>query len=331
MTAQEKLPAGQAAQARADLGDYPGAEELLAGALKTDPRDTQALLLLAQVVRDRPHEALRHAERAARLLEDGPAPRRAGAYRLAGEIRTDLGDYAGARAEFKRALRLDGDDLAALQALTRIELELQRPSEASRYAQQALRAAENAPHWLRPTAYEISARIWLELKDEALASESLRLLLEIDPDELSALAALVQLGKRQAPRNPEAASVPIPDARQFEDRPWEVWTQEALARARQKAPGGLETLRLLIARSHARAKPHEAAAFADRLTAAIKEAPLWQRAAAYRLNARIWHALGDQRNGIKNGKVQGRERGWIPEVTVSSKKKYVKNDSNLVN
>ncbi|MEK7859591.1 MAG: tetratricopeptide repeat protein [Elusimicrobiota bacterium] len=300
MTAQEKLPAGQAAQARADLGDYPGAEELLAGALKTDPRDAQALLLLAQVVRDRPHEALRHAERAARLLEDGPAPRRAGAYRLAGEIRTDLGDYAGARAEFQRALRLDGDDLAALQALTRIELELQRPSEASRYARQALRAAENAPHWLRPAAYEVSARIWLELKDEARASESLRLLLEIDPDELGALAALVQLEKRQAPRDPATASGPIPDDRQFEDRSWTVWTQEALARARQKAPGGLETLRLLIARSDARARPDEAAAFADRLAAAIKEAPLWQRAAAHRLSARIWQALGDQRKAMKS-------------------------------
>ncbi|HEX4048475.1 MAG TPA: hypothetical protein VH309_11600, partial [Elusimicrobiota bacterium] len=87
------------ARARFLIGDAAGAERDLRRALALEPGGAEASYRLAALLRDRPDEALPYAERAARAA--AAAPRRAAAERLAGEIRLDLGDEAGARSSLR--------------------------------------------------------------------------------------------------------------------------------------------------------------------------------------------------------------------------------------
>lgn len=171
--------------ARLSVGDYAGAEDAFKRALRDDPADAAASYGLAQSLRERPKEALRHAEAA-------------GAHRLAGEIRCDLGDAAGCEASLGRALEASADDLEALWSLARLK-------RGSVYARRAFEAAKRSPSWSRAAAYRLSARIWLEIKDEAMAAESLRRAIALEPEDLEALQTLERLRALPAKRADEPA------------------------------------------------------------------------------------------------------------------------------
>ncbi len=231
--------------ARLAVGDYAGAEEAFK---RADPADLESLRGLALAVRQRPREALAAAQKA-------------GAHRLAAEIRWDLGDKEGAEGELKLALQSSADDLEALWDMVRFE------RDAS-YAQRAFAAAGRAPSWARGSAYRLSARIWLELDDERHAAESLRRAIALNPEDIQALNSLEQLHDR-SPAPAVTAAMP-------------GWS----------APDPLDELRRGVDRVVAGPRPLQAVDLARRFTAAIRYAPAWQQADAYREATRMWIDLG---------------------------------------
>ncbi len=261
----------EAGSLRLLVGDDVGAERDFQDALRLQPGDARAYYGLAQAIRDRPREALPHADHAARSA--APPRRRAAAHRLAAEIRSDLGDAAGAQASLESALESAGQDLEALRDM--VWLKRETPPEAHPYALRAFRAAETAPLWCRPAAFRLSARNWLELKDIPRAMAAYRRALEVNPDDLEALENLVRIMRER----PEASPV-FPDS-------------EPGASPLPPDPEDLESLRALIAAARERKRPREAAEFAGRFEEAIQEAPLWQQADAFRLLAHTWLELGE--------------------------------------
>lgn len=255
--AQALLDAGRI---RSRLGDYVGAEGAFKRALKLAPDRAEAAHGLGNVLRERPEEAIEYAERAVR---DARTPRlKASALFLAGQIRLDLGDRAGARESFDLALKAGGDDLDVLRALVRLTRE--RPREASDYAERAWRAARSAPMWYRGAAYRRSALIWLELQDEHRAADSYRCALDHDPDDFDALSALVS-DLLQAPARPCA-----PAAAE------KAWTEDAAREALGIEPGNLDALRALITIKRGQGAVAEALDLAKRFLAAIEAAPSYQ-------------------------------------------------------
>lgn len=258
--AQALLDAGRI---RSRLGDYAGAEGAFKGVLRLAPDRAEAAHGLAAVLRERPEEALEHAERAVR---DAKTPRlKASALFLSGQIRLDLGDPAGARESFDLALKAGGEDLDVLRALVRLTRE--RPREASDYASRAWLAAGSAPRWHRAAAYRRSASIWRELQDARRAADGYLCALELDPDDLDAMHALGALagGLRRDP--------PGPCAPADGDK---AWTEDAARRALGIEPGDLDALRALIAIKLGRGAKAEALDLAKRFLAAIESAPSYQ-------------------------------------------------------
>ncbi|MFI5346450.1 MAG: hypothetical protein ACHQ51_08755 [Elusimicrobiota bacterium] len=277
---------------RTILGDVAGAERDYKRALELDPSDAEAGFRLAQLLRDRPREALEYAEPAGRAAL--PVKVRAAAFRLAGESRLDLGEIAEGRASLIRALELSPDDLDALQDMVR--LERARPQEAASYAERAQRAAEAAPPWLRRAAYRASARVWLEIKDHRRAAANLRSALALDPDDLDVLEALAQIKRERPDALSAVAGSPVSA---------EPWTRDALLAALKSDPQDLAALSRLISMEIARRRPAQAAVLAGRFEDAIADAPAWQQAAAYRRIPLIWLELGDAgraRNSLQAGR-----------------------------
>jgi tetratricopeptide (TPR) repeat protein len=275
------------AKMRIVVGDYVGGERALKSALELEPKRAETLYQLALATRDRPEEAERYADQAAQAA--GTPKLRADAERLAGEIRLDLGDAAGAEARVARALSLRGDDLDALQLMVRIKRD--RPEEASVYARRADAAAEAAPVWARPDAELQCARIWLEIPAYPEAVKSLRRALDLDADNLDALSALARI-KRERPQEPVDVAVRAASAAPPAER---SWTQAEIERALRSDPGDLEALRQSLALARGRRRTPETDAAAERFMDAIDDAPAWQKVAAYHLITRTWLELDRRR------------------------------------
>lgn len=277
---------------RALVGDSAGAERNLKRAFKLEPGDVDIPLRLAQVLRDRPEEALRLAEQVAH--SSATVTRRVYAHRLAGEIKLDLDDAGGARLSFERALELSGQDLDALCGMVRILRD--RPQEASKYALRASSAAETAPLWYRPAAYRLSARAWLELKDYSQAMESVKRALDLNPDDRDTLRTMVEI-EQERPRSSRTGWFKAlwsgrRKQKIFSSKESEG-TEAMLVRALASDPNDLETLRRLIALKRGRKDLPAAVSLADQFVEAIEESPDWQRPSAYRLAAQTWMDLGD--------------------------------------
>jgi len=186
----------RAGELRLALGDFPGAEKDFQAALQRSPEDGGLLYLLAEARHERPEEALPYADFAAKS-KDATAAARARANLLAGRLRLDLEDAAGAERSLKLALVDAPGDLDALHALVR--LLRARKAEALVYAGRAERAAGAAPLWHRSSAYRYSARIWLELEEHERAAENFERALRLNPEDLDALGPLVRMKSRLAP------------------------------------------------------------------------------------------------------------------------------------
>ena len=270
-----------AADLRALVGDAAGSARGYRSALKLVPGDRAALAGLAQVLRERPEEALRHVALAAK---GGGAP--TSALRLAAEIHYDLGDFAAARRDLEGALAADPSDLETLALLVSVEKE--SPARAAAYASMAAAVAESQPLWRRPDAYRLAARLWRELGDRERADALYLAAAAVDPDHIETLEDLLSL-RRENAGGPEAAPL----------RPWaadladpEVPEQEVL-RALDADGGDLDALGRLIAVRAAQGRLREASTLIRRFLSAVPDAPLWTRRAAYRLIARLAWDCGD--------------------------------------
>lgn len=272
------------------LGDEVGARERLDAALALTPDDPDALVLRARASREDPDEALTWVVRAQQAAAGAPPARRAALRRLAAEVRVDLEDDAGAERELKAALEAVPGDLDALRALARVEK--RAGGDAASFARAAEKSADDAPEWLRPAARRYAARVWRDLDDGPRAAAAYRRVLELAPEDLESLRALLELSW-QDPKDPVRA---LPDGappRPAEDS-WTEWTPEALAAAERLDPDGIEALRLRAARAWSKGRKKEAAREADRLAGALWRAPLWQQASAEVLAARMELDLRDE-------------------------------------
>jgi len=181
----------EAARLRTRVGDEAGAEKDLRDALAAAPGDTALLEALARLLRrDRPEEALRAADQA-------------GADELAGELRLELGDSAGARVSLTRALAR-GEDLDALAAMARAQDD---KTAAGQYAERARSAAGREPKRTRGAALRLVGRLWSDLGGEDRAARAFADALAEDPDDLDALQSL-----RRLPPASSSAPAPSPEA-----------------------------------------------------------------------------------------------------------------------
>ncbi len=285
----------QAGELRLLLGDLPGAEKDFTQALQKTPADFELLYGLARAKRERPEEALPVAARAASAV-GASAVQRAKANLLAGELRSDIGDRAGAAKSLALALKDAPENLDVLYALVRLKRG-DKPA-ALDYAERAERAAAASPRWLRPAALYLAGRAWLELDEPSRAAENFRLALQFNPENLDALGALVRIkGKLTSAQldsvrrsalaaGPAKESVPTPDS------------EDAVSRALESNPNDLEALRRRVALLISLKRPADAVAAAKRFQAAVGLAPVWQQAEANRALAALWLELGDRDEAV---------------------------------
>lgn len=279
----------RAGELRLSLGDFPGAETDFRRALELLPGDSGLLLRLAEALHERPELALPFADRAASAA-GASAAARADGYLLAGRLRLELEDAAGAEKSLALALSDAPDDLDALHAMARV-LRARKPA-AFVFAERAERAAAKSPPWRRPAALRLAARVWLELDEHARAAENFRLALLFNPEDLDALGPLVRMKDRLAPGRLAGLRRAALAAGRRTELETEASSEEAPLRALASAPDDLEALRRLVV-LHRERRPAEAAAYAARFGAAVPRSPVWQRAEAYRELARLWSSLGD--------------------------------------
>lgn len=244
---------------RLRVGDYPGAESDCRRALRLAPGHAEASFRLAEALRDSPESALPFAEQAA--LAAATSRRRTMAYRLAGELRLDLGDLKGARRSLEKSLEIDGENFRALRAMVRVLAA--RPKEARVFALRAGSAAERSPAWARGASLRYASHIWLELKAYDEAEELLGRALAVDPDDLDSLETLALVKYERPDRKLRTVPRPPEDARAVE------------------------------------APVLESAEAAVRFAGETVEMPSWLHADAYRLLARSWLALGDRRKAAR--------------------------------
>lgn len=279
----------QAGELRLQIGDFPAAAADFRRALELKPGDAAFLRLLAEAMRERPEQALPYADRAA-AAKGASARERARANLLAGDLRADIGDAAGAERNLKLALKDAPGDLDAL--LSMVRLKRGRGAQALPYAERASREAARAPLWLRAAAFRLSARVWLELGEHARAADELGRALRLDPEDLDALRLLVPIKSKLAPkqlaglrwtgRAADAADAAEPAA----------WSEAEARLALRADPSDLEALRRLAELS--RGRPAEAAAYAQSFMDVLWRAPAWQREDAALALVRLWRALGDE-------------------------------------
>ncbi|MDE2512151.1 MAG: hypothetical protein KGL74_13585 [Elusimicrobia bacterium] len=275
----------QEARSCAEIGDYAGAETALSQALKARPGDPEASYLLAEATRDRPEQALARAEAAAKAA--GPTRRRTAAYRLAAQIRLDLGDRDGARKDLDRALELSPDDVAALalaSAARRAE-----PGTAVKLAKAACVAADSQPAWRRSSAERVCARALADAKDYAGAMAALGKALSLDLDDSDTLREMLRV-RRLSPTEalpPVAAASPVSSPAPSQAR-----------RALAEDPDDLTALAALFEAERDAGHENEAAALAERFTSSIRRSDDWQRLDAYRRSAQQWIDLKKPKNAI---------------------------------
>ncbi|MDI3337569.1 tetratricopeptide repeat protein [Defluviimonas aestuarii] len=115
-TAGSAAPAGMnEAQAAVDAGRYPEALKLLAGVIKTEPRNADALNLMGYSNRkmNRLTEAARYYDAALKVN-----PKHIGALEYQGELFVEMGDYDRARQNLKLIAAICGacDEVIDLRA-----------------------------------------------------------------------------------------------------------------------------------------------------------------------------------------------------------------------
>lgn len=314
------MAARRAGELRLQLGDLPGAEADFRRAAVGRPGDADLPRLIAEAKREHPEEALPFAEQAAAFPGASPAAR-ARAALLAGRLRADQGDAAGAEKSLALALRDEPEDLETLVAAAR--LARPRKTEAAALAARADRAAAASPLWERAAAYREAARGWIDLGEASPAYEDLLGALRLNSEDLDALSLLARLKGRLTPAQLQGA------------RRGAAGPAGTAAAAGTAAPGDLEALRReALAKLSDPAAAEEAAA---RLSDAAWKAAPWRRESAARMAAETWAALGRvdeacellgfindlQSNSLENYRLALRlpaclpdldEAGWVPTV-----------------
>lgn len=147
----------QKARLQLELGDACAARRSLERSLALDPADGEAprLLMRLELSLGRAREALGAADLLVAASTAAPAAERADALRQRARLRLELGDGAGARADFERALAASPEDLDSLWML--VSAPGEKPGEALELVKSH-----------RPSAPGLRAR-WLVLRGMASA------------------------------------------------------------------------------------------------------------------------------------------------------------------
>lgn len=285
---QRLLSLRRAIAIRLHLGDFTGAESDTLRALKDAPDDSELHYYLALARHEHPERALADADRAAAAAT---AWLRARANLLAGQLRNDIGDAAGAERSVELALKDAPQDLDALYLMIRLK---RVAGESARpYAKQASRAANKAPLWRRPAALRFSARIWFELGDYDRALEDVRHALRFHPEDIDALTlaarASDKLSKKQLASLKRSAQVEHP----ISESAAAAADERKPLRALEANPDDLEAMRQLVVYYRSQNREDDARAYARRFADSIWNTPVWQHAEANLTLARLWLALGD--------------------------------------
>jgi len=115
-------------------------------------------------------------------------PRSADVYALAGAVASMKKNLPAARAAFTRALELDSNSIAALGGLVAIDIASKRPADAQ--ARLAARLASDAEN---PAVLDLAGRAYMSMGDAARAEQAWRKLVQVQPGNMAAYAALGRL------------------------------------------------------------------------------------------------------------------------------------------
>ena len=204
---------------QAQAGDYDGATESLTEAVRLNPRAAEAQVQLSRITlaRGNSAEAVWFAQEAAKSAPGDPLPRltlargfiaqgqtdRAAAElagllkqypdaapvrALSAAVKVQQKNYAGARQEYERALKIDPTSIDALTGLAMLEV-----SQNNTAAARARVDAEMAGSSNRPEVVALAARVYVAGKDYPKAETLLRHLIQIDRDNVLGYSLLGQV------------------------------------------------------------------------------------------------------------------------------------------
>ena len=281
----------QAGELRLQIGDPSAAAADFRRGLELMPGDSALLRLLAEADRERPEAAIAHADAAA-AAKGATAHLRSRANRLAGELRADIGDLAGAERKLALALKDAPGDLDTLHAIVRIKRD--RKAEALPHAERASREAAKAPLWMRGAAHRLAARIWLLIGDHSRAADELGLALRLDPEDLDALRLLLPIKDRLEPARLAGLRWGASSPSEGQGREPKPMGEAGARSALDSNPDDLEALFRLAELDLDRKRRSQAASWAQRLMDAVWRAPVWQREDAALALARLWLKIGDR-------------------------------------
>jgi Tfp pilus assembly protein PilF len=271
------------------------------------------MLARIQVARGHDAEAAAYLNRLEKeALSAAPADR-ADAYRRSARIRTALGDREGAAASMRLALALTPEDAATLDEAIDAETASGHLSDALRLTDRLEKVTQASEPRQRADAYLKTAKVRSALKDRSGAAESLQRAVALVPDDADALRELVSLELARgrpnqalpyAERLEKVAEVKERDPRRRADSYRKTaqvksalkdadGAAASLQKALDASPRDADTLREFIALESSRGRPQEALKYADRLLAALEDAPAAERAAAYRSKAGVQRELKD--------------------------------------
>lgn len=305
------------AEARAGLGDQDGAARRLNGVLEVFPEDLHALnaLLRLRVTQRRFTDALVCAQRLVKASAHAPPWRRAAAYVQAALVQLELKDEAGAQKSLARSLRHQ-DDGPALPLLLKLALSQRRFGEALRYSEKLESVNAKASPRERAAAHEQTARIRLELGDEAGAEKNLRAALNLSSEgpalpmllrmalshrrfgEALTHAEALEKSITRAPPEERAAALAQKARIQLELND-EAGAEKSLARSLRLFADG-PALRLMLELVLRQRRFSEALPLAEKLRESNPQAPPRERAASWIQAAQIQLELKDEAGAEKS-------------------------------
>jgi len=164
-------------------------------ALKAEPQNADARLVLVQaLIRQGELQRAESELKALRMMYPDSAPVHVQTGMLLGRKR----QLAEARREFERALQLTPDSLEAIGGLVALDLSTQRPADARARVDALVKTPE-----AKTAALMLAGRTYAATGDLKTSEELFRRVVNQDPTQLSAYAALGQIYAKQR-RIPEA-------------------------------------------------------------------------------------------------------------------------------
>ena len=190
LLAQPKPASGASVQAARRLlaqGAREQAVRVLADAIRANPNDGRAQLLLGELLNedDRPADAVEPLTAAVRLLPDS-----AEAHNALGEAFSDQNALLPARAEFERALQLAPSMAQAHLNLGMVLAQMEELTTAAEHLDRAIATLRTTPELAR--AHYLRAKVFTDQSDVEKAAAELSLAVKLEPNFSEAWSDLGQ-------------------------------------------------------------------------------------------------------------------------------------------